>query len=627
MNIRNFSVIAHIDAGKTTLTDRLLEITGTIKKGDRLLDSMELEKEKGITIKLKPVRLQFKFKVHPPTGGSKFKIVDNKKNDSDAKTYILNLIDTPGHVDFTYEVSRSLAACEGALLIVDGVKGIQAQTIANTFQAQKLGLTIIPVINKIDLASTDINYISQDLISTFGFLKDQIINASAKTGENVESVLQAIIERIPAPAMDEKKPLRGLIFDSFYDEHLGVLAYIRIVDGKLSLSPSSKYKFIQTGTEFEPSEIGVFTTHQRSGAWPAPSRIRVNSLSAGEVGYVATGLKDIKKVRVGDTLVEKTNKKEPNALPGYKEIKQMVFAGFYPLDTKDYTNFQRALNRLSLNDSSFSFVSESSPALGNGFRVGFLGLLHSEIIQERIEREYAIDLFSTAPSVLYKVLLKNLKYLEIRSASQLPDKNIIDKIFEPWIRLTIYTPQSYMGGILKLCEDRGGEYVSTEYIGEGSAKRVKLIYNVALREFIIDFYDKLKSVSSGFASLDYRAIKDREVDAVRLDFLVDGRRVEPLSQVVVKKNAQRLAREVLKKLKELIPKQQYGLSLQAAVGGKVLARENISELRKNVTAKLYGGDRTRKDKLVKKQKEGKKRLKRFGKVEIPQEVFREILKT
>jgi len=625
MDIRNFSIIAHIDAGKSTLADRLLEKTGTIEKSgqtDRVLDSMELEREKGITIKLKPVRLELKFKTQKP----KPNIIDSKGDGPDVREFILNLIDTPGHVDFSYEVSRSLAACEGVLLVIDGTRGIQAQTLSVTFQALEAGLTIIPVINKIDLNSVDQETIRNDLVNTFGFKEEEILSVSAKTGEGVEDIFLEIIRRIPSPKGEKTNPLRGLIFDSFYDEYLGAIAVTRIIDGEL-LRNEENLRLFQTGKGFSATDLGVFAPHRKSDAGFSPDKRKVDSLSAGEVGYVATGLKDLKEVKVGDTIVREEEFSKVVPLSGYQEVKSVVFAGFFPLEANDFSDLKKAFEKLSLNDSSLSFSEESSPALGQGLRVGFLGLLHSEIIQERIEREYQIDIFSTTPTVSYKVLLKSKKTVEVRAASDLPDVSLIEKIFEPWVEVTLFLPEKYLGGIHQLCKERRGEYVSTEYLGTGRLMRAKVVYRLPLSEMIVDFYDNLKSISSGFASLDYEFINDREVDAVRLDFLIAGERVDPLSMVVVRQNAQIIARAMVKKLKELLPKRQFRISVQAVISGKIIAREDVSALRKNVTAKLYGGDRTRKDKLLKKQKKGKERMKKFGKVEIPQDVFRKILKT
>lgn len=595
-NIRNFSIIAHIDHGKSTLADRFLELTKTIEKRDikeQTLDSMDLEREKGITIKLKSVRMGYEFS---------------------GETYELNLIDTPGHVDFSYEVSRSLAACEGAILVVDATQGIQAQTLSNVHKAIDAGLIIIPVINKIDLPSSEPEKVAETLIKTFGFIKNEILYVSAKTGLNVENLLQEVIKRIPAPKGDASKPFRALIFDSFFDEYLGVVAVTKVVDGKITdetVLKREKIKFFATGAESVPEEVGFFN----------PTRKRAKELLTGEVGYIATGLKEIRKVRVGDTISLLKNPAHA-ALPGYKEAKPVVFASLYPVENDKYADFREALEKLSLSDSSLSFEPESSSALGFGFRCGFLGLLHAEIVQERLEREYNLNLISSTPYVSYKMINMKNEEVEVRSPSQLPNPSLIKEILEPWISIKIFVPANYVGGIIQLCEDHRGILKTMDYI---TTDNVLLEYELPLAELILNFYDDLKSVSSGYASLDYEFLEYREVDAVKLDILVHNDVVEPLSQIVVKERSQKIGREVLLKLKDVIPRHQFEVALQAAISGKVIARETIPAVRKNVLAKMSGGHRERKDKLLDIQKEGKKRMKRLGKVDIPQEAFRVVL--
>ena len=595
-NIRNFCIIAHIDHGKSTLADRFLELTDTMQKRDmkeQTLDSMELEREKGITIKLKAVRMGYEV------AGQK---------------YELNLIDTPGHVDFSYEVSRSLAACEGAILVVDATQGIQAQTLSNVHKALDAGLLIIPVINKIDLPSSMPEKIAQDLEKTFGFMKDEIMFVSAKTGENVEKLLQAVVTRISPPKGIAENSLRALIFDSFFDEHLGVVASVKVVDGSISqadISNKEKLKFLGTGALSAIEEIGIYSPHRR----------KMEILKCGEVGYIATGLKEIKSVRVGDTIsFQKNSGVLP--LPGYKEIKPFVFASLYPVDNDKFPQLREALQKLGLSDSSLTYEPESSMALGFGFRCGFLGLLHSEIIQERLEREYSLNLISSTPNVSYKVFLQNGDEVEVRSPALLPDPSRIQEILEPWIEINIFVPSTYIGSIIKLCEEHRCILKDMKYLSED---KVLFRYEMPLAEMVLNFYDDLKSVSSGFASLDYDFLDYRVVEAVKLDFLVHGSVVDPLSQIVTRDRAYQLAKEVLAKLKEVINRHQFEVALQAAISGKIIARENIPALRKDVLKKMSGGHRERKDKLLEEQKKGKKRLKRFGKVDIPQEAFRNVL--
>jgi GTP-binding protein LepA len=586
-NIRNFCIIAHIDHGKSTLADRLLEITGTIDKRhlvSQVLDSMELEREKGITIKLKAVRMNY-------------------------KGYQLNLIDTPGHVDFSYEVSRSLAACEGAILVVDVTQGIQAQTVSNVYKARDANLKIIPVLNKIDLVSGNIEKVEEDLIQTFGFSKDEILRVSAKTGEGIEKLLEVITKSIPSPKGFENSPTRALIFDSFYDDYLGVIAVVRVVDGKFGGS-HQKIKFLATGKTTTPEEIGIL----------CPARVKTGELKTGEVGYIATGLKDIHGAKVGDTVAFERESARP--LPGYKEIKPFVFVSIYPIENDKYRELREALEKLSLSDSSLSFEPENNLALGFGFRCGFLGLLHADVVQERLEREYDLNLISTTPTVEYIVTLTNDDVLHVRTASDFPDRSKIKEIKEPWIIATVVSPKEYVGGVIKLCEERRGILKKMEYPSE---KTVIFEYELPLSELVFNFFDDLKSISSGFASLDYEFGDYKKVNAVKLNILVHENVVEPLSMVVLQSKAEDVGRNILKKLKRIIPRQQFRVALQAAIGGKIIAREDIPALRKNVLAKMSGGHRERKDKLLEIQKKGKKRMKKFGKVEIPQEAFRQIL--
>lgn len=595
-NIRNFCIIAHIDHGKSTLADRLLEITKTVDKRHlvaQTLDSMDLEREKGITIKLKAIRM------------------DHKTNGQD---YQLNLIDTPGHVDFAYEVSRSLAACEGAILVVDVTQGIQAQTVSNVHKALDANLVIIPVLNKIDMAMGEVEQTRKDLVETFGFKTEEILEVSAKTGAGVDKLLEEIVNRIPAPSGDTNKPLRALIFDSFYHEYLGVVAAVKIHDGKITktdIQHRNKILFMATGAVSMPEEIGLFKL----------ARKETTSLETGEVGYIATGFKDIHAVKVGDTVTFANEKVV--ALPGYKEVKPFVFVSIYPIENDKFPQLREALEKLSLSDSSLSFEPESNTALGFGFRCGFLGLLHGDIVQERLEREYNLQLISTTPTVEYKVKQTNGKTFFIRNPADLPDPSWLEGIEEPWITLNIVSPARYVGDILTLCNNRRGIMIKMNYPTE---KTVIFEYELPLAELVYNFFDDLKSVSSGFASLDYDFIGYRKVDAVKMDILVHNQIVDPLSHIVLRNHAEEIGRSLLKKLKDIIPKQQFTVSLQAAIGGRVVAREDISGFRKNVLAKMSGGHRERKDKLLEEQKKGKERLKRFGKVEIPQEAFRQILK-
>jgi GTP-binding protein LepA len=587
-NIINFCIIAHIDHGKSTLADRLLEITNTVDKRhliDQTLDSLELEREKGITIKLKAVRMEY-------------------------KGYQLNLIDTPGHVDFSYEVSRSLAACEGAVLVVDVTQGIQAQTVSNIYKALEANLKIIPVLNKIDIQNGRPDEIEKDLIDTFGFAKEEILRVSAKTGEGIENLLDNIIEKVPSPSGSINKDPRGLVFDSLYDEHLGVVAIIKVVDGEFWLDNAKKFKFVQSNATSYIQELGYFK----------PQRVKLKKLSMGEVGYIATGLKDIHIVKVGDTITEDGCTVEP--LPGYKEVKPFVFVSIYTIDNAKYKQLREALEKLSLSDSSLSFEPETNSALGFGFRCGFLGLLHADVVQERLEREYDLQLISTTPTVEYKVKITNGMEMSVRTPANFPDRSRIVEVKEPWININIITPSTYSGSVIKLCEERRGVMKKMVYPNE---KTIVFEYELPLSELVYNFFDDLKRVSSGFASLDYSFSDYKVTDVVKLDILVHEKIVEPLSHIVLRQKADLMGRSLLKKLKDIIPRQMFKVSLQAAVGGKILAREDIPAMKKNVLAKMSGGHRERKDKLLEEQKKGKERLKRIGKVEIPQEAFRQIL--
>lgn len=595
--IRNFCIIAHIDHGKSTLADRLLEITNTVDKRkliSRTLDSMELEQEKGITIKLKAVRMRYAY---------------------ENQDYQLNLIDTPGHVDFSYEVSRSLAACEGAIMVVDASQGIQAQTVSNVYKALEANLTIIPVINKIDLSSANIESVKQDLIDTFGFKENEILLVSAKTGEGVKELLNKVVEDVPAPQGNSEKETRALIFDTFYDEFLGVVALIKVEDGIFSseeFKNDQKIRFLATGATSKPEGVGFFK----------PEKISTKNLVAGEVGFISTGLKEIKQVKVGDTIgIDGQN---PKPLPGYKEVKPFVFVSIFPTENDKFPNLRKALEKLSLSDASLSFEPETSPALGFGFRCGFLGLLHADIIQERLEREYDLELISTTPTVEYKVELTNGEIEWCKSASNFPQKTRIEKIEEPWITLNIVSPSEYVGGIITLCEERRGNMQKMEYPNEN---RVLFEYDMPLSELVYNFYDELKTISSGFASLDYEFKEYKKADVVKMDILIHGEIVSPLSHIVLRDKADNTGRILLKKLKDVIPRQQFKVSLQAAIGGKIIAREDIPAVRKNVLSGIYGGHRERKDKLLERQKKGKERLKRIGNVDIPQEAFRQVLES
>ena len=592
--IRNFSIVAHIDHGKSTLADRLLEVTHTIDKRlmtSQVLDSMDLEREKGITIKARAVRLQY--------------------DAADGQTYALNLIDTPGHVDFTYEVSRSLQACEGAILVVDASQGIEAQTLANVHLAIAQDLVIIPVINKIDLASADPGMVMAELEDALAIPREEVILASAKEGTGVAEVLEAIVQRVPPPAGDPAAPLQALVFDSHYDQYKGVVAYVRVANG--TLQDHERIRFMATTAESEILELGYFR----------PQPVPTKTLAAGEVGYVASGLKSIAEARVGDTLTD-ANKPAPRALPGYKEALPLVFAGIYPMRGDDYPLLREALDKLHLNDASFVYEPESSVALGFGFRCGFLGLLHMEIVQERLEREFDLELLASAPSVEYRVRrMHRSEELVVDNPAKMPDAGEIEAISEPWVAAQVITPTDYIGPIMELATTRRGQFGNMEYL---DPKRVNLHLELPLAELIIDFYDLLKSRSSGYASLDYQYIGYREGDLVKLDVLVNAEPVDALSLIVHRSNAYRQGKALVEKLKELIPRQMFEVPVQAAIGSHIISRETIRAMRKNVLAKCYGGDITRKRKLLEKQKEGKQRMKRIGSVEIPQEAFLAVLR-
>ncbi|OGE76612.1 MAG: elongation factor 4 [Candidatus Doudnabacteria bacterium RIFCSPHIGHO2_02_FULL_48_21] len=586
--IRNFCIIAHIDHGKSTLADRFLEVTGTVEKRkmkEQLLDQMDLERERGITIKLQPVRMDY-------------------------NGYELNLIDTPGHVDFAYEVSRSLAACEGAILVVDATQGIQAQTLANVKLAMEHDLVLIPVINKIDLPNASPEEIAIQVKDAFGFADDEIIFASGKTGENVDKIIEAVIARVPAPKGQADAPLQALIFDSKYDKHQGVIAYVRIVSG--GIGTNEGIKFINTSTQASSIEVGYFT----------PQFKKDLRLETGEVGYIVTGLREVSKARVGDTITS-TARPSLEPLPGYKDIKPMVFASIFPESGDDYPTLRDAMDKLKLNDASLSFEPESIPSLGFGFRTGFLGLLHMDIIRERLTREFNLDLVLTAPSVAYVVHKRDHEETTVYNPSQLPDPAHVEALLEPWVTLDIITPEKYLGGVMSLVTGRRGIYKDTTYLGPG---RLNLHFEIPLANIVSDFYDKLKSISSGYASMNYDFLEYRAGDLVKLDVLVAEDRVDALALIVHRSIAESEGRRIVEKLKTLIPKQQFPVALQAAIGGKIVARETIPAMRKDVTAGLYGGDVTRKQKVLKKQKKGKARLKASGRVEIPQEAFISLMK-
>jgi GTP-binding protein LepA len=589
---RNFCIIAHVDHGKSTLADRLLQMTGLISERDmvnQVLDNMDLEREKGVTIKASAVRMEYQ---------------------KDGSTYELNLIDTPGHVDFSYEVSRSLIACEGAVLVVDATQGIEAQTLANLYLALESDLVIIPVLNKIDLPSAHADEVAEDVGNLLGCDPDSIIRISAKTGINVQQVLDAIIERIPPPTGNEEEPLKALIFDSHYDSYKGVIAYVRIFSGKADMK--GKFLLMSNKVDADPIEIGVF----------APNMKPVDVLSAGDVGYIATGLKTVKDCRVGDTLTDRNNPAE-YSLPGYKHPKPMVFAGVYPVEGEDYDDLKDALAKLQLNDASFVYTPETSQALNFGFRCGFLGLFHMEIFQERLEREYDLDIVLTAPTVEYRVVLHNGEEILIDSPAMLPDESTIEEIQEPWMNLSIFTPTEFYGAVMELVKRRLGNFFNQEY---PSPNRVQLNFELPLSEMIIDFFDELKSKTRGYASMDYSFKEYRASNLVKLEVLIGGEPVDALASIVHKDSAYHLGQRLVTKLKELIPRQLFDVAIQASADGRIISRANVKAVRKDVLAKCYGGDITRKKKLLEKQKKGKKRMKMVGNVEIPQEAFMAILK-
>lgn len=591
--IRNFCIVAHIDHGKSTLADRLLELTHTLdprQMRKQVLDSMDLEQERGITIKMHPITMSYTY--------------------SDGKEYILNLIDTPGHVDFTYEVSRSLRACEGALLVVDATQGLEAQTLSNLYLALDADLDIIPVVNKIDLAVARTEEVTHQIAELLGVSEEDIVAVSAKTGLNTEEVLRAVVKRIPPPKGDATAPARALIFDSIYESYRGVIAHVRVVDG--AFRAGSKIRFAATGREFDIIEVGVLRLDQ----------IRRESLSAGEVGYIVTGCRDVREVRVGDTILD-ASKPGAVALPGYREVKPMVFAGLYPADTNDYELLRDSLAKLQLNDSALFYEPETSIALGFGFRVGFLGLLHMEIIQERLEREYGLNLVCTVPSVEYRAVMLDGSLKLVDNPVLLPQPTEVQQLEEPFIRASIITPEEYIGSIMKIAIEQRGTQINTEYL---DATRVNMHYEFPLAEIIFDFYDKLKSVSRGYASLDYELLEYRPSELTKLDILVNGDVVDALSVIVHKDKAYDWGRRVCDRLATLIPRQMFDVAIQASLGSRIIARSTVKALRKNVLAKCYGGDVTRKKKLLEKQKAGKKRMKAIGNVEIPQDAFLAILK-
>ena len=590
--IRNFSIIAHIDHGKSTLADRILELTGAVDARThvpQMLDSMELERERGITIKAQAVRVTYRA--------------------ADGETYHLHLIDTPGHVDFSYEVSRSLAACEGALLVVDAAQGVEAQTVANAYAAIDAGLELIPVLNKVDLPGADPDGVAAQVADLLGGDPSEALRISAKTGEGVPDVLESIVQRIPSPQGAAQAPPRALIFDSEFDQYRGVVAFVRMVDG--AFAKGEQITAMQAGTQADIDDIGFFI----------PKMATARGMAAGEVGYVITGIKDVTKLRVGDTLTSRENP-AGKALPGYREVRPMVFCGLFPIDTDRYSDLRDALDRLALNDAALSYEPETSDALGFGFRCGFLGLLHMDIVRERLEREYDLELLATTPNVRYEVEVRGGEIVEVHSPTEMPDPAGIEQIFEPYIRATIITPNEYVGAVMELCQKRRGTHVDMHYL---SPERVQIRYDLPLAEIVLDFFDQLKSRSRGYASLDYEPIGSRPSDLVKLDVLLAGDRVDALSLIVHREAAHDRGRALVERLQDTIPRQLFDVPVQAAIGSNVIARETVKALRKDVTAKLYGGDVTRKRKLLEKQKKGKKRMKQVGAVEVPQEAFLAVL--
>ncbi len=590
--IRNFSIIAHIDHGKSTLADRILELTKTVdpkKMRAQVLDSMELERERGITIKAQAVQVAY--------------------GASDGETYHLHLIDTPGHVDFSYEVSRSLAACEGALLVVDASQGVEAQTVANTYAAVEAGLELIPALNKVDLPSAEPDRVVGEIADLLGGDPDDVMRISAKTGEGVVDLLEAIVARMPPPEGDPEAPPRALIFDSEFDQYRGVVAYVRMIDG--AFRKGERIVAMQAGTEADIDEIGFF----------GPEMLPAAGMAAGEVGYIITGIKDVAKLRVGDTLTAR-ERPATEPLPGYREVRPMVFCGLFPIDTDRYEDLRDALDRLSLNDAALSYEPETSQALGFGFRCGFLGLLHMDIVRERLEREYDLELLATTPNVRYEVSLIGGEEVEVHSPVEMPDPGRIEEIREPYIRATMICPKGHVGAVMELCMGRRGTHVDMHYL---SPERVQLRYDLPLAEIVLDFFDQLKSKTAGYASLDYEPIGDRAADLVKLDVLLAGDRVDALSVIVHRDDGYRVGKALVERLQKTIPRQLFDVPVQAAIGSRVLSRETVKALRKDVTAKLYGGDVTRKRKLLEKQKKGKKRMKQVGQVEVPQEAFLSVL--
>jgi GTP-binding protein LepA len=590
--IRNFSIVAHIDHGKSTLADRLIQTTGALtarEMTEQVLDSMDIERERGITIKAQTVRLEYKAR--------------------DGETYILNLMDTPGHVDFAYEVSRSLAACEGSLLVVDASQGVEAQTLANVYQAIDANHEIVPVLNKIDLPAAEPDRVKEQIEEVIGIDASGAIPISAKTGLNIDDVLEAIVHRLPPPKGDAGAPLKALLVDSWYDAYLGVVVLVRVVDGRLRKGMT--IKMMGTDASYGVDRIGVFR----------PKMTDVDELGPGEVGFLTASIKEVADTRVGDTITEE-RKPTRNPLPGFKPVQPVVFCGLFPVDAAEFESLRAAMGRLRLNDASFTYEMESSAALGFGFRCGFLGLLHLEIVQERLEREFNLDLISTAPSVVYRLALRDGTARELHNPADMPDPMKIETIEEPWIRATILTPDDYLGAVLKLCQDRRGVQIDLNYVG----KRAMVVYDLPLNEVVFDFYDRLKSISKGYASFDYHISDYREGDLVKMSILVNAEPVDALSMLVHRTRAESRGRAMCEKLKDLIPPHLFQIPIQAAIGGKIIARETVRALRKDVTAKCYGGDATRKRKLLDKQKEGKKRMRQFGRVEIPQEAFIAALK-